>query len=71
MRAHVSVHRLSRFRTVRLVFAFLLSLVALSLRSEGPVKEGRPVFAPRPVSTFSIVAIDPANGDTGVAVASR
>jgi uncharacterized Ntn-hydrolase superfamily protein len=31
----------------------------------------RPVMAPRTVSTFSIVAIDPANGDLGVAVASR
>src|SRR6202035_4704641 len=32
---------------------------------------GRPVFAPPAVSTFSIVAIDPANGDLGIAVASR
>jgi len=31
----------------------------------------RPPFQPSPVSTFSIVAIDPANGDLGVAVASR
>ena len=31
----------------------------------------RPVFQPPPVSTFSIVAIDPSNGDLGVAVASR
>jgi hypothetical protein len=29
------------------------------------------VLQPPPVSTFSIVAIDPANGDMGVAVASR
>jgi uncharacterized Ntn-hydrolase superfamily protein len=30
-----------------------------------------PVLKPPTVSTFSIVAIDPANGDMGVAVASR
>lgn len=30
-----------------------------------------PPFHPRPVATFSIVAIDPANGDMGVTVASR
>jgi uncharacterized Ntn-hydrolase superfamily protein len=33
--------------------------------------DGRPAFQPPPVATFSIVAIDPANGDLGVAVASR
>ncbi len=33
--------------------------------------QARPVLEPRSVSTFSIVAIDPANGDLGVAVASR
>ena len=71
MPAYGSVEGASRSRTACLVFAFLLSFVALPLRSEGPVKEGRPVFAPRTVSTFSIVAIDPANGDMGVAVASR
>jgi len=31
----------------------------------------RPVLQPRTVSTFSIVGIDPTNGDLGVAVASR
>jgi uncharacterized Ntn-hydrolase superfamily protein len=31
----------------------------------------RPIYQPPTVSTFSIVAIDPANGDLGVAVASR
>jgi uncharacterized Ntn-hydrolase superfamily protein len=30
-----------------------------------------PILPPPPVATFSIVAIDPANGDLGVAVASR
>jgi uncharacterized Ntn-hydrolase superfamily protein len=33
--------------------------------------DGRPAFQPPTVSTFSIVAIDPANGDLGIAVASR
>jgi len=32
---------------------------------------GHPVYTPPPVSTFSIVAIDPATGELGVAVASR
>jgi len=32
---------------------------------------GRPALPPPTVSTFSIVAIDPANGDLGIAVASR
>jgi len=71
MRTHGAVHRVSRFRIARLVCACLLSLVATRLRSDAPAREGRSVFAPRTVSTFSIVAIDPANGDMGVAVASR
>jgi hypothetical protein len=33
--------------------------------------DDHPVLKPPMVSTFSIVAIDPANGDMGVAVASR
>jgi len=33
--------------------------------------DDHPVLKPPTVSTFSIVAIDPANGDMGVAVASR
>lgn len=39
----------------------------------GGTREGetRPVFQPPAVSTFSVVAIDPANGDLGVTVASR
>src|SRR5438552_2238378 len=50
----------------RILTAGLLLLVAPALRSDED-------FAVRPasVSTFSIVAIDPANGDLGVAVASR
>lgn len=43
----------------------------MALRSDEPVVEKRPVFKLPTVSTFSIVAIDPANGDLGVAVASR
>jgi uncharacterized Ntn-hydrolase superfamily protein len=49
--------------------AFLLLCAALPLPlHSGQVKS---VFQPAAVSTFSIVAIDPANGDLGVAVASR
>ena len=44
----------------------LLALSATTLQAGN-----RPVLEPPPVSTFSIVAIDPANGDLGVAVASR
>jgi len=44
--------------------------LALVLASDAPLRP-RPVFEPRDVSTFSIVAIDPSNGDLGVAVASR
>lgn len=50
-----------------LCLACVLSLFALPSHSD----ERRPVFKPPTVSTFSIVAIDPANGDLGVAVASR
>src|SRR5690242_4815298 len=44
----------------RLAFILLFSTVVLGQRPSLP-----------PVSTFSIVAIDPQNGDLGVAVASR
>src|ERR1700687_5029161 len=52
---------------MRLLAASLLLLAAVPLRSD----ETKSVFQPPTVSTFSIVAIDPANGDLGVAVASR
>ena len=39
--------------------------------SDAPPTDRRSVFEPSTVSTFSIVAIDPTNGDLGVAVASR
>jgi uncharacterized Ntn-hydrolase superfamily protein len=51
----------------RFLASCLLFFVAVPLRSD----EQKPVFQPPTVSTFSIVAIDPANGDLGVAVASR
>src|SRR6202165_2617265 len=51
----------------RFLAASLFLLIALPLRSDQP----KPVFQPPTVSTFSIVAIDPSNGDMGVAVASR
>jgi len=48
----------------------LLCLLALAAAPVLGAAE-RPAFQPPTVSTFSIVAIDPANGDLGVAVASR
>lgn len=50
----------------RLLAACLLIFPAFPLWSGD-----RPLFQPPAVSTFSIVAIDPSNGDLGVAVASR
>ena len=47
----------------------LSALCLLVLAS--PLAAGLPSLGPPPVATFSIVAIDPANGDLGVAVASR
>ena len=44
-----------------------LCLLVLAL----PLSAGSPGIEPPPVATFSIVAIDPANGDLGIAVASR
>jgi uncharacterized Ntn-hydrolase superfamily protein len=65
----------------RLFTAALALLAALLVQGntflgaslQGTAQEGSkpPVFQPPTVSTFSIVAIDPANGDLGVAVASR
>jgi uncharacterized Ntn-hydrolase superfamily protein len=49
------------------VAACLPCLFGVALLAPG----ARPVLQPRSVSTFSIVALDPANGDLGVAVASR
>src|ERR1700676_4115331 len=43
----------------------------LLLLSSPLFADDHPVLRPPTVSTFSIVAIDPANGDMGVAVASR
>jgi uncharacterized Ntn-hydrolase superfamily protein len=51
----------------RLLTAWLLLLLPVAGRTD----DRRPVFQPPTVSTFSIVAIDPSNGDLGVAVASR
>src|SRR5439155_7654214 len=50
----------------RILTAGLLLLVAPALRSDE-----NSAVRPTTVSTFSIVAIDPQNGDLGVAVASR
>ena len=49
----------------------LLALCLLLLPASLASAADRPVYQPPTVSTFSIVAIDPANGDLGVAVASR
>jgi uncharacterized Ntn-hydrolase superfamily protein len=51
----------------RLLTACLLLLLPVAGRTD----DRRPVFQTPTVSTFSIVAIDPSNGDLGVAVASR
>ena len=50
----------------------LLALCLLVLpASFASAADHHPIYQPPTVSTFSIVAIDPANGDLGVAVASR
>src|SRR6185436_4117873 len=49
----------------------LLTLCLLLASVTCPLHAGGSVSPPPTVSTFSIVAIDPANGDLGVAVASR
>jgi uncharacterized Ntn-hydrolase superfamily protein len=48
-----------------------LLLVCSAIPSSSSSGERQSVFQPPNVSTFSIVAIDPVNGDLGVAVASR
>jgi uncharacterized Ntn-hydrolase superfamily protein len=50
----------------RFLAGCVLLLAAVSASSDD-----RPALAPQGVATFSIVAMDPANGDLGVAVASR
>jgi uncharacterized Ntn-hydrolase superfamily protein len=49
----------------------LAPCLLLAYVSPAVAAAGRLALAPPPVATFSIVAIDPANGDLGVAVASR
>src|SRR4051794_822347 len=49
----------------------LFALCLLVLPAPIASAADRPVYQPPTVSTFSIVAIDPANGDLGIAVASR
>jgi len=49
----------------------LLALCLLVLPTAAFAVPGHPIYTPPTVSTFSIVAIDPANGDLGIAVASR
>jgi uncharacterized Ntn-hydrolase superfamily protein len=53
-----------------MILACVPWLLAAALPGK-PATGSRPVLQPRSVSTFSIVATDPANGDLGVAVASR
>jgi uncharacterized Ntn-hydrolase superfamily protein len=65
----------------RFLTTCLLLLIALpfgratknkdQIAGDASTSDKRSVFQPPTVSTFSIVAIDPANGDLGVAVASR
>jgi hypothetical protein len=49
----------------------LLALCLLFSSASPAGAAGHLAVGPPPVATFSIVAIDPANGDLGVAVASR
>jgi uncharacterized Ntn-hydrolase superfamily protein len=49
----------------------LLLTLLLFVSLPSSLRAGGPVAPPPTVATFSIVAIDPANGDLGVAVASR
>jgi uncharacterized Ntn-hydrolase superfamily protein len=49
----------------------LLTLCLLLASAPGLRGAANPAFQPPTVATFSIVGIDPANGDLGVAVASR
>src|SRR5215470_12840841 len=53
-----------------LSLGYLAGAQSLACRSRAGAARGG-VESPPPVSTFSIVAIDPQNGDMGVAVASR
>jgi uncharacterized Ntn-hydrolase superfamily protein len=62
-------HRKGIFRRVRAAVHSLLLVLLLAPWTAGRSGD-RPLLLP-PVSTFSIVAIDPATGDLGVAVASR
>lgn len=55
----------------RFIAALVLIVAAAPLKGDPQQIEKRSVFQAPTVSTFSIVAIDPANGDLGVAVASR
>jgi uncharacterized Ntn-hydrolase superfamily protein len=57
----------------RFLTAFLVLCLAIPLSLRGGDRQGyrQSVFQSPTVSTFSIVAIDPENGDLGVAVASR
>src|SRR5215213_7605386 len=49
----------------------LLMLCLLLISASSSMGSGGSVSPPPTVSTFSIVGIDPANGDLGIAVASR
>ena len=51
--------------------AILILFAACPSPSQAQHPDRRAVFQPPNVATFSIVAIDPSNGDLGVAVASR
>src|SRR5438309_8473865 len=49
----------------------LSALSVIMLFAPALLGNNKPPLQPRTVSTFSILALDPANGDLGVAVASR
>lgn len=49
----------------------LIAVLLLAMITGPALGDSRPALKPPPVSTFSIVAIDPATGELGVAVASH
>ncbi|HEY6348231.1 MAG TPA: DUF1028 domain-containing protein [Candidatus Angelobacter sp.] len=58
-------------KRIALLFVLLLSVTTLIFAQSPEAAGARAQVELPPVSTFSIVAIDPQNGDLGVAVASR
>jgi hypothetical protein len=56
---------------MRIVIGFLAAVIAGGCAAAAPVTTDPAAADPPVVATFSIVARDPANGDLGIAVASK